>query len=267
MPIKQKKLDGWVAQFGAYRRTITSNTIESWIQQFDVTHDRIAENILEKVTYFTNERVTKSYREMLNGIVGWSNNPNSRQGKWFFVPFSGSAGQSGDSMTYVFRHANNLNHKSHEEMFIHRSELVSKAPGPNDTVVLIDDFSGTGDQACEAWEAWFSELFPNSPRIILMLVAATDKAISRIRATTNMQPVCHTVFTARQSVFDSKCKWFSESEKKHILKYCMIADKQLPLGKGNAALLVSFYHNCPNNSLPILHVDKAKWRGLFPRQE
>ena len=45
-------------------------------------------------------------------------------------------------------------------------------------------------------------------------------------------------------------------------------DKRRPLGYREQGLLLTFYRNCPNNSLPILHgVGRStpSWAPLFPR--
>ena len=53
-------------------------------------------------------------------------------------------------------------------------------PGPKDTVVLVDDFSGTGNQACDGWNEIFQELLPLRPRVLLVLLAMSSAARDRV---------------------------------------------------------------------------------------
>ena len=71
---------------------------------------------------------------------------------------SGSAGESGDAMLYQFRIANGLDAKPLNDLFVSRSDLFRQPMLPeaiptrqDDVVVLLDDFSGTGKQVCDAW--------------------------------------------------------------------------------------------------------------------
>ena len=70
-----------------------------------------------------------------------------------------------------------------------RSDLVRQNLGSNDTVVLLDDFSGTGKQVCDAWsdpETAFGELLAEVGKVYLVLVAATKDAKRRISDETPM---------------------------------------------------------------------------------
>jgi hypothetical protein len=83
-------------------------------------------------------------------------------------------------MVHTLRMATSMTKKRYSELFIHRSELMTKNAGPEDTVVLVDDFSGTGNQACDAWHI-FEELLTGGPRIVLMLIAATNRDPGKFR--------------------------------------------------------------------------------------
>ena len=139
-------------------------------------------------------------------------------------------------------------------------------PGSEDTVVLVDDFSGTGNQACESWRDVFAELLTSGPRVILMLVAATKDALERIADETQMEAICGTTLRRRDNIFHSDCSHFAETEKETLLTYCKRADPTSPKGYGDAGLVIVFAHQCPNDTIPILHVNHGNWQGLFPRQ-
>ena len=63
-------------------------------------------------------------------------------------------------MLHHFRVANRLDARSLHELFVSRSDLFRQPSlpdddpqklGEDDVVVLLDDFSGTGTQVCNAW--------------------------------------------------------------------------------------------------------------------
>jgi hypothetical protein len=199
---------------------------------------------------------------LVNSLDGWDKARKRRRGRWFFVPFSGSIGESGDSMLHVLRMATSMTKKQYNNLFIHRSELVAKKPGPGDTVVLVDDFSGTGTQACGSWHI-FEELLTGGPRIVLMLIVATEAALRRIADQTNMEPVCATTLSQRDDIFQADCAHFTQGEKNTILNYCTKADPHQPKGFGEAGLLLVLAHRTPNDTIPILHATHDEWQGLF----
>ena len=256
----------WLASFSAYVSQVTRQKVELWLEQFDKADLDVAARILDAVMFIGHEQIKTKYRELLQGLDGWHEDPRHRRGRWYFVPFSGSTGESGDSMVHVFRMATAMTRRNYNPLFVHRSELVSLRLTPEDTVILIDDFSGTGRQATKAWNEVFSEILSEEPRTYLLLVAATQGAVEKVREETDMELICGTILDKRHNLFDPLCKYFEDVEKTRIEKYCRKADRKFPKGSGDAGLLVAFAHRCPNNSLPILHADHDDWSGLFPRQ-
>jgi hypothetical protein len=183
------------------------------------------------------------------------------------VAYSGSSGESGDTMLHQFRLANSLDGKKHNDLFIHRSEIVLQKLGREDTLVFLDDFVGTGNQACDSWNESFAELTAGVGRVYLIVVAAVQSARKRIADQTELALLaCHEL-DERDNLFSDRCVHFSSSEKDVVLAYNEAADKKQPKGYGDCGLVVVFQHRCPNNSIPILHANHTKWTGLFPRHD
>lgn len=261
------RFEQWRTKFSGYRNPVTMHILERWLSQFSNKDKDIAARILDAVSFIDNPQIHTCYRELLERLDGWDRVMARRRGRWFFVPFSGSVGESGDSMAHAFRMATSMTNREFHGLFIHRSEIVAKNPGPNDTVVLLDDFSGTGKQACDAWRDLFSELLAGGPRVVLMLVAATQTALERIAGETDMEPVCGTTLGAEENLFGAACSYFSGEEKRSLLRYCKRANRKNPKGFGNTGLVLVFAHRCPNNSIPVLHANHDRWHGLFPRYD
>lgn len=264
--IDGNRFNRWLSTFSGYRNPVTRGMIELWLDQFSLEDRDTAARLLDAILFIGNQNIHTSFRELVNGLDGWSKSKPKRSGRWYFVPFSGSAGESGDSMVHTLRMALSMTKREYSELFVYRSDLVAKRLGPDDTVVLVDDFSGTGNQACESWGI-FQELLTGKPRTLLLLVAATETALKKISAQTEMEPLCATTLTRRDDLFDTRCTHFSNAEKSKILEYCKRANPQKPKGYGDAGLLVVLAHRTPNNTLPILHYASARWQGLFPRND
>ena len=256
----------WLGPYSGYVVPVTRQKLELWIDQFDLVDRDMAARVLDAVLFLGHEHIRTTFRELLGAIPGWNMDETARTGRWFFVPFSGSVGESGDSMVHTFRMATGMTQRRFNSLFVHRSELVSRRPGPDDTVVLIDDFSGSGRQATRAWKEVFAEILTEGSRVILLLAAATRDALNNISSQTDMEPTCGTFLEKQHNLFDAACAHFSQEEKQVIERYCRRADRRNPRGSGNCGLLLVLAHRCPNNSLPILHSDHTRWSGLFPRE-
>ncbi len=221
--------------------------------------------ILDAVEFYREDHLTDAYRSVLGRLPGWSRKATEREGRWRFVAFSRGAGESGDRMLHVFRTANRLSGSRFDSLFIHRSDLLREKLKAEDTVVFVDDFAGTGDQAVAAWDESLSELLPDRPRMFLVLVVAVDRAMTRIGNDTPFNVKAFRRLGRQHNLFTPQCVYFSSNEKGRILEYCNQADGVAPRGYGDCGVLLVFAHRCPDNSIPVLHSRGPVFRGLFPR--
>lgn len=264
--INMQRVRRWMADFAGYRITVSEQRIDRWIEQFPQADRDLAARVLDSVDFISNEQISAAFRSILNSLPNWNIEEGRRDGKWRFVPFSSSAGESGDTMMHKFRLANGLSSKNYNELFIWKSDLLRADLGPEDTVIFVDDFSGSGTQACNAWPET-EELLPGKPKIYLALVAATVSARDRIQRETEIVVVPHQTLAETENIFSPYCDCFSDGEKEDILRYCRRLDKKQPKGFGECGLVLVFAHNCPNNSIPILHKSTQNWEGLFRRYD
>lgn len=266
-PIDLKRYRKWVSDFNGYRHAVPEDRIRDWLQQFQDSDRDTAARLLDCVEFVNNEQIRNAFRTILVAIPGWHTQESKRQSRWRFVPYSSSAGESGDSMLHVFRHANNLASNSFNELFIHRSDLLRDKLGKNDTVVLVDDMVGIGTQVCEAWNNVFGELLTEIGQVYLIVVAACDDAIQKIADETDIALKPDRQLHDADNFFHSKCKHFRTAEKNQLLDYCESVDDTNPKGFGDCGLVLVFAHGIPNNSLPILGKTTEKWEPLFRRYD
>jgi hypothetical protein len=278
-PIDANRYKRWISRFGSYRAGIINVTIQSWLENFEDEDQDLAARVLDAVEFYGQVQIYAAYSQALAALPGWHRSASKRKGNWRFAAMSGSAGESGDAMLHQFRIANQLDTKAFNELFVSRSDLFRQSLLPDDdhqklgiddAVVLLDDFSGTGTQVCDAWNdpaTSFGALLAGVGRVYLILVAASKAARRRISTETAMSPMPAHELHESDNVFSDQCKHFTNADRRRLLHYGEIADKRSPKGFGDCGFVVVFQHRPPNNSIPILHADHSKWTGLFPRHD
>lgn len=277
--INARRYNSWIGRFGSYRSEVNRNTTESWLKQFEKQDRDLAARVLDSVEYFGQSHIAAAFREVLESLPGWNHSESKRSGSWVFSQLSSSGGESGGSMLHQFRVANKLDAKSNDKLFPHLSDVFSRVHlalddplhiGENDVVVLLDDFSGTGTQVCDAWNdpaTSYGSLLAGVGKVYLLVVAASDTAHRKIKAETSLCLVDSVRLCDEDNVFSNQCKHFSKEDKARLLHYGNIASSASPKGYGECGLLVVFQHRAPNNSIPILHANNKRWTGMFPRHD
>jgi hypothetical protein len=261
--VSPDRLGSWLNRFRFYRQPPDEATVRSWIASFRVGDRDVAARILDCVEVVSEPEIHEGYRVALRGLPGWSADPTARTGRWFFLGFGGPS-ESGQVMLRMFREANRLTGKANNHLFYNLRDLASEKITADDSVVFVDDFSGTGNQVVRMWEI-IHEIVAAEAKYYLIITAATRKAVDRIATETGLTPVSRMMLECEDNVFDAQCGHFSDADRRTIEQYGKRADRQRPKGYGDCGLLFVLCHKTPNNTLPILHANHPKWRGLFPR--
>lgn len=264
-PINAQRRRQWTNNFATYRHQVSEQTVSDWLDQFDNDHRDVAARLLDVVDFYSVDRISGAFRTALAALPDWHKDHRRRNGKWRFAGLSHSAGESADAMMHRFRIASGLDGRKYDELFIHPSQILTEKLGPDDTLVLIDDFVGTGNSVCSAWDKSFAELVYDIGKVYLMVVAATQVGRLKVENETSMTCVAGQELTNGDNFFAAQCGAFSNAEKATVLVYCQKANRKEPKGYKDSGLVLAFQHRCPNNTLPIFHMDTNRWTGLFPR--
>jgi hypothetical protein len=263
-PVDSERVSSWLERFDGYRVAITTTKIRTFLGNFTAGDVDLGARVLDAVMFLKAEDMEEALRGIVGQLPGWHRKQTQRQGKWRFVAFSTSAGESGDTMLHKCRTALGLTGRHCNELFIHKSDLLRERLELHDSVIFVDDFAGTGQQACDAWRE-LAELLPGNPKAFLLVVAAGERALTRIRGETGLRVLTAHVLRADDDIFSDKCRHFTSDEKDQLIAYCRKADRKSPRGFGDSGFVIVLAHKTPNNSIPILHANHDRWRGLFPR--
>ena len=261
--IDASRMQSWVDRFRFYRASPNQTEIQAWIDRFKPVDRDLAARILDCVEVISEPTIQQGYSQALESLPGWHRLKSQRDGRWFFTGFGGPS-ESGMSMLRIFREANKLTAKAYDDLFCTVLEIPEKKLTAEDTIVIVDDFAGTGKQITDRWPTLY-ELIASDAKAYLILTAATEAAIARISSETTLEPMVSFPIQRNENVFAPICRRFNDEERNKLLLYCRQADNQHPRGYGDCGLLYILSHKTPNNSIPILHSNHGRWKGLFPR--
>ena len=204
----------------------------------------------------------------------------------------GNPSESGVHMLYYFRQECKLS----KEYFINASEIFSTSITREETpdgdtrsylksdlrdksikrFIFMDDFCGSGAQATE----YLKEIVENIKfedkeiEVNYLVLFGTASGIDQIRMLNIFNRV-ESVFLMDETfkVFSNESRYYKNAPKELIdkqfsketaVKYCTpLFDS--PLGFGNCELLLSLYHNTPDNTLPIFWSEENRWKPIFKR--
>lgn len=239
---------------------VNNTKIECWLDNFEDKHKNLAIKLLDNIEYFNQSKIFQASRDLLDQIKTLKRNDLSK----VYFCFFGAPQKSGYAVLNMFAVANNLSGSNHTSKFKLLSELPQLTSEEEITIVFIDDFIGTGNQAVNFFNK-IQHIIPENTEIILGVVAAFERGITNIQENANLGVICHKRLNEEDMLFSSKNKKFTENEKKILKEYCVKTEVSQTRGYGNCEALVVFPYRTPNNSVPILSVQKRGWNGLFPR--
>lgn len=179
----------------------------------------------------------------------------------------GRPSESGCFILYYFRQINGLP----LSFFLERWDDITEN---TESLILVDDFLGTGDTAVLFWESSIIQNIIKNSKIELyyMVLSALEIGFNKVKANTNFKIICPQIFGEEYRVFSSFSLVFPQEEKRgSAKKVCEfygnnLEGKKYALGYKDSETLLGFHHNIPNNTLPVIWSDKKGWASLFPRE-
>jgi hypothetical protein len=195
----------------------------------------------------------------------------------------GNPSESGVHLLYYFRQENLLS----KDNFINSYEIFDidnttrNATLANPSIrhyVFIDDFCGSGQQAVNYSQKIVTTIHNLDPTIKVSYypLFATVEGLEKIKKETLFTDV-DPVFTLDSSYkcFEANSRYFTDCDdepnieqpfsKSICEKYGNILFPHYPLGYNDCQLLLGFFHNTPDNTLPVFWSEENEWFPFFKR--
>jgi hypothetical protein len=192
----------------------------------------------------------------------------------------GNPSESGTHLLYYFRQENELS----KDYFINTHEIFTRAASDGTRVlrhegirhyVFIDDVCGSGTQAKQYSEDIVVEMKSKDKDVQVYYYAlfGLEKGLSDVRSSTLFDKV-DAVFVLNDSFkcFSEDSRYFLPEEQAERLAACKAmgdhGERLCPgagLGYKDGQLLLGFFHNIPDNTLPIIWCDNEGWIPVFRR--
>jgi hypothetical protein len=195
----------------------------------------------------------------------------------------GNPSESGPHLLYYFRQENELP----KSLFIHTHEIFSRTHNrltrlrePSvSKYVFIDDLCGSGDQAITYSREVVSIIkgLKRNVSVAYYVLFATTDGLTNIKSRTDFDDIkCIFELDDSFKCFGDNSRYFASSEQEidrnFAKRTCKRYGEKLfpgdPLGYRDNQLLIGFYHNTPDNTLPIIWCDgdsSFPWKPIFRR--
>lgn len=249
-----------------FKGEITAPRISNWMSQFEKSDREVIAKLVEYFRYYTSSDVFSLVERLWSSLR--SEHGVAPESSWF-VP-SGYVAKSGDAVAYFFRRHNELP----EEAFLRVSDLTSDRFTQRNTVVFVDDFIGSGQEALFIASGVVEPLRVKAPgtKFIFAAMVGYEDGIKRIVESKAMDVCIVDVLKDETRPFSTNSIIFPEPESRAkaeqvVRKYCSILKPKSPLGYGETQGLVGFFFGTPNNTLPIFWSKSAGWNPLLPHGE
>ena len=240
--------------------------IVSWLENFQPNHRELALHLLRGVRFF-NLADIRHWCQVLHGYLPAEVRKPGNDTRYLGL---GMPAESGSLVAYYYRGANEIP----LGQFLEPKQIVDKTYLLRQhikTIVLLDDFIGSGNQAIEFWQDLSASLgaAADSFKFFYSAFIGYREGQQLIESQTKL-----TVNLVRQLDDQDKAFGFGspliveyarEAAKDVFRQYGQRLFPKHPLGYRDGQALIVFDHNTPNNSLPVLWSEEDGWFPLFKR--
>jgi len=245
-------------------KNITKGKIISWLKQFDEPHQSTALKVLQQLRFYDISQIHKSCKSLFNIV---KQECGDKLEDVIFMGL-GSAGKSGASMLYRFRHSNGMHSAKYANMFKNATEVTALHSSFKGTLVFLDDFIGSGTQATASILDIVS-IAPPASKILLCVTAGYASAINYVCKEVEKE-IDFNIFPAdllqeNEKLFSEENTNFNREEQEILRNYCLRTGSRYPFGFHDVGSLVVFCDSVPNNTPSILIHEGDKWKPLFQR--
>jgi hypothetical protein len=263
---------------GRLENSVAVFEVSNWLGNFSENEVELALDILEKMEFFSVPRIVSTFNDNLHKIFA-----ECKQKHVVFLAI-GEFAKSGTAMTYFVKQVpafKDGRYKKKKYLATSMSEIgkivIENAIDPSDfLLVLMDDFIGSGNSTVEFYDGdkyniglqAFLSTNNLKPELAVLALMILDEGHIRVQRHIPRAIIAAEkrlkVFSRRGSVFGYRAKMLPIRELAYQRGKALVKNPLSSLGYDNSQGLVAFAHSTPNNTLPIIWVEK-NWCPLFPR--
>ncbi len=288
--VQDAEINELAYRFSTYRGlAVTPHLIRVWLSQVDNHKEqRVLFKLLRRLRFFSDSEIRAAFKELHDKIrlkiPVYIRTSKAQRRKDVLVTYVDGPGKSGAQFCSLYAEENLISTSCIKEISEINSWSEKGKPLPEgiNTIVIVDDFIGTGrtlvDGITMFYEKNKSLIIQSNVSVFVVVIAATSKGellvrqkLSDLDSEADLQ--IHEfvgddlfAFSENSRIWDDKSELFFAKDLCQRLGVKI--DKQRPLGYGGEGLLVVFSRNCPNNTLPIIHSrgrGENSWNPLFER--
>jgi hypothetical protein len=234
----------------------------------------------DKFQYTVYQQLKKKYNEVKIDDLHTKFKSELSKTKFLGV---GNPSESGVHLLYYFRQENSLS----KDNFINTFDIFKLDQSTNavtgladDSItkyVFIDDFCGSGDQAVSYSKDVVEIIkhFDKQIEVFYFPLFATKDSVNRIKRETAFDKI-DPVFILDSSFkcFADDTRYFGEKSLQPFVDRSFAEETAKSygsklfypsLGHGDCQLLIGFFHNTPDNTLPIFWSERNGWKAFFKR--
>lgn len=281
-PILETRVPEWMVLFERWASgagPVRGEEFLRWCTQIEPHWRSVALRLLTKVIFLSEEEVREMWKLLYRNKI-----PADAKTKRARYVGLGRAGKSGLLQLYWLEQALSKLPQS-ERSFDFKTafrtvDSLSHEEALVDSIVFIDDFIGTGQQAIESIELVLQEhSWLRTRQLFLCAIAGFEDGIREIEG--GVSELSGRVFVAKTLAARDKAfspenpLWDSETDREEARSWCerlgtmLLRRKALALGWKGSEALFAFHYNTPNNTLPIFwaegKVNGEDWHPLLRR--
>lgn len=243
---------------------ISIKNVRAWSEQFGSGHQNLALKILKNIDYYSGSRIRQLVERLVELVCEQLQLNNVKS--ILFIPI-GNPYEGSSVVARALRDVAGIE----REQIKYLSDLANVPERSSiRAIVLLDDFSGSGDRFIDWWRNVEALLLPwdqRSVQLILGILLLNCRAKETLKSIP-AEKLYVAYLDKRCNVFSKKSKIFFKREKILIENFCKKTGcgSEYLRGYKDCGLLLAFKHGCPNNSIPVLWYQSRRWKRLFRRR-
>jgi hypothetical protein len=252
--------------FNPFEGDIGDYEIKRWLDQFEKTEQPLIIKLLEGFKYYSLKKVNIFLKKLWTMIFKDLKTPIDNV---WFVPV-GCVAKSSSAISYFFKKVNDLD----IDKFISINEINSIKIDSEATIVFLDDYIGSGNQASMFWSSKIKEkyIYKSCNSLFYGVLVGLNEGIQKVETNTNFKVKAIDILNEGDLPFSEKSKIFNngkekEEIKKIIKKYGEKFFPKYPFGYNSLGTLIGFFYSTPNSTFPIFWSTENAWKPLLPPGE